>query len=171
MGRRREGNLLRRGSSPGWCIGGRFLVCENGGIQRGLRLLLQVVFGDQGDRFLGLGDRVLSGMYTPGQAYRQRQHERFRGVAGVEDTIVLTLTEQVCMRQGYQSSYPKLVTTSFALYLESTIDNHDPCRNAGKIFNWRGGGLIDSVSVFALRRTHNSACRGESGRDGCLLMR
>ena len=121
------GDLLRRGSSRGWCIGGRFLVCENGGIQRGLRLLLQVVFGDQGDRFLGLGDRVLSGMYTPGQAYRQRQ---FRGVAGVEDTIVLTLREQVCMRQGYQSSYPKLVTTSFALYLESTIDN--PCRYAGR---------------------------------------
>jgi len=27
------------------------------------------------------------------------------------------------------------------------------------------------VFVFASRRTHNSACRGESGRDGCLLMR
>jgi hypothetical protein len=99
-------------------------------------------------------------MYTPGQAYSQRQ---FRGVAGVEDTIVLTLREQVCMRQGYPSSYPKIVTTSFALYLESTIDNHDPCRYAGKIFNWRGG---DSVSVLAFEENPQLSLTAAGKRTG-----
>ena len=95
------------------------------------------------------------------------------GVAGVEDTIVLTLREQVCMRQGYPSSNPKLVATSFALYLESTIHNHDPCRYPDKIFNWRGGGLIDFVLEFAFEENPQFSLQagGKADGDGGLLMR
>jgi len=70
------------------------------------------------------------------------------------------------MRQGHQSSYPKLVTTSFALYLESTIDNHDPCRYAGKIFNWRGGGFVDSVLEFAFEENPQFSLQAREKRTG-----
>ena len=58
-----------------------------------------------------------------------------------EDTIVVTLREQVCTRQGYHSSYPMAATTSslaiFTLVLIQEFRPDTHTRRDSSTFNWR----------------------------------